>query len=522
MNYKEIIKKQSFIITASVIVMAIILLGTSYALFANRDNSDTQVVSSGTLIVSYSGTTITTVGGSDSTEIEPIAESTVDTQDPYIIKVKNNGTLAMKYNIVIYTTSSNTLPHSYYAIKYKDNGEYTSKQSLTALTKVDNTITNMNEIKYKLNTEPLIINPGVERTHEIKLWIDEDTADDAMDDKVANIKIMVEGEATDPVETHETLAQYITNLAQTDDTIVDDETVDHNLRYIGANPNNYVSFNNELWRIIGVMNNIENSTGQTQSLVKIRRAESLGNYSWDSSASSVNNGYGVNEWSQADLMQELNNDYLGNVTIGTDGKWYSGENNAKANTMPTSTISNVAQNQIESVKWNLGSPNNNNGTYVAYDSEDLKAPYVYTHERANTNGKICTSGTYCNDTVTRTSSWTGKVGLFYPSDYLYATSGGNATNRAACLNTKQYYWNDTSVSDCKNNDWLYNSSMNQLTLSSYAYSSRANDVFGVGASGRVYNGFARDAGEVRPVVFLKSTISITGGEGTSSNPYTIE
>ena len=174
MNYKEIIKKQSFIITASIIVMAIILLGTSYALFANRDNSDTQVVSSGTLIVSYSGTTITTVGGSDSTEIEPIAESTVDSQDPYIIKVKNNGTLAMKYNIVIYTTSSNTLPHSYYAIKYKDNGVYTSKQSLTALTKVDNTITNMNEIKYKLNTEPLIINPGVERTHEIKLWVDED------------------------------------------------------------------------------------------------------------------------------------------------------------------------------------------------------------------------------------------------------------------------------------------------------------------------------------------------------------
>ena len=521
MNYKEIIKKQSFIITASVIVMAIILLGTSYALFANRDNSDTQVVSSGTLIVSYSGTTITTVGGSDSTEIEPIAESTVDTQDPYIIKVKNNGTLAMKYNIVIYTTSSNTLPHSYYAIKYKDNGEYTSKQSLTALTKVDNTITNMNEIKYKLNTEPLIINPGVERTHEIKLWIDEDTADDAMDDKVANIKIMVEGEATDPVETQETLAQYITNLAQTDDSIVDDETEDHNIRYIGANPNNYVSFNNELWRIIGVMNNIENSSGQVQSLVKIIRAESLGNYSWDSSASGVNGGHGVNEWSQADLMQELNNDYLGNVTIGTDGNWYSGYNNAKANTKPTSTISSEEQNKIESVKWNLGSPSNNAGSYDS-NWTSISASTAYIRERSNYTGKVCTSGTYCNDTVTRTSSWTGKIGLFYPSDYLYATSGGNATNRQTCLGLGMYTdWSNSSYANCKDNDWLKPASGYTWSLSPRASSSYAAHVFLVISTGNVNDYDANGARGVRPVVFLKSSISITGGDGSSTNPYII-
>ena len=520
MNYKEIIKKQSFIITASVIVMAIILLGTSYALFANRENSDTQVVSSGTLIVSYSGTTITTVGGSDSTEIEPLAESTVDSQDPYIIKVKNNGTLAMKYNIVIYTESSNTLPHSYYAIKYKDNGEYTSKQSLTSLSKVDNTITNMNEIKYKLNAEPLIINPGVERTHEIKLWIDEDSADDAMDDKVANIKIMVEGEATDPLLS---AAETIARLAQTDDSIVDDETEDNNLRYIGANPNNYVSFNNELWRIIGVMNNIETESGQVQSLVKIIRNDKLGNYVWDSSASGVNDGYGVNEWSQADLMQELNNDYLGNVTIGTDGNWYDSTYNSKKRAKPTSTISSEEQNKIESVVWKLGSPSNDNGTFVSYNSENLKAPYVYTHERANTNGKICTSGTYCNDTVTRTSSWTGKVALMYPSDYGYATSGGDATNRQTCLGLGLYNgWNNTAYTDCKNNDWLYKSGITQWTLSPSASSSDAIGAFCVHSTGFVYSNGAGNAEGVRPVVFLKSSISITGGDGSSESPYTIE
>ena len=41
------------------------------------------------------------------------------------------------------------------------------------------------------------------------------------------------------------------------DEVVDDETIDNNLRFIGSDPDNYVWFNDELWRIIGVMNNID-------------------------------------------------------------------------------------------------------------------------------------------------------------------------------------------------------------------------------------------------------------------------
>jgi len=52
------------------------------------------------------------------------------------------------------------------------------------------------------------------------------------------------------------IVKYITNLAKTDTTnLAYDDTADKNLRYIGSNPNNYVEFNGELWRIIGVMNN---------------------------------------------------------------------------------------------------------------------------------------------------------------------------------------------------------------------------------------------------------------------------
>ena len=77
-----------------------------------------------------------------------------------------------------------------------------------------------------------------------------------------------------------------------------DNTTDNNLRYVGANPNNYVSFNNELWRIIGVMNNIDNGTGKKESRIKIIRDEPIGNYSWDYDAS----GNYDNDWSTSTLM----------------------------------------------------------------------------------------------------------------------------------------------------------------------------------------------------------------------------
>ena len=50
--------------------------------------------------------------------------------------------------------------------------------------------------------------------------------------------------------------EYITNLLEYDgEGLKKDNTPDQNIRYYGSNPDNYVSFNNELWRIIGVFGN---------------------------------------------------------------------------------------------------------------------------------------------------------------------------------------------------------------------------------------------------------------------------
>ena len=65
--------------------------------------------------------------------------------------------------------------------------------------------------------------------------------------------------------------EYISNLYEYDgEGLKKDNTPNENIRYYGSNPNNYVIFNNELWRIIGVFGNN----------VKLIRKDSLGRFSW--------------------------------------------------------------------------------------------------------------------------------------------------------------------------------------------------------------------------------------------------
>ena len=100
-----------------------------------------------------------------------------------------------------------------------------------------------------------------------------------------------------------------------------------NIRYYGANPNNYIYFNCsdyknqssstcETWRIIGIVD----------GKMKIIRGSVIGYYSWDTSDSSTNSGDGINEWSQADLMKLLNSGY-DSESVGGSLYW-----NAKSGT----------------------------------------------------------------------------------------------------------------------------------------------------------------------------------------------
>ena len=341
-------------------------------------------------------------------------------------------------------------------------------------------------------------------------------------------------------------AEKITTLATTDTTNFATDDPDNNIRYIGANPNNYVYFNCsdysnqsdstcEKWRIIGVFKNVTKADGTKEDLVKIVKDDRLGNvgFSWDYKKNGVGTStsdYGSNDWTDSQLMMMLNpTDYLksgytidnnivkdskGQAIYQNMGSYYNGTSGCK----PAATASgadftctsidftstglknDLTRNAIESVVWNLGGTASYNGL----------ASHWYGYERGTT--------VYSEHAAT----WTGKVGLMYPSDYGYATAGGATTNRAACLAKELNNWDGSGVSDCKNNDYLYKSSYYQWTLA--PGSSLAIGVFNVLTKGSVGYGNAHTGNySVRPVAFLKSNISITDvGLGTAESPFQLK
>ena len=277
-----------------------------------------------------------------------------------------------------------------------------------------------------------------------------------------------------------------------------------NIRYYGATPNNYVYFNCEsypttnceLWRIIGVFD----------GKVKLIRNESIGKYSWDTSASSVNSGTGVNEWSQADLMKLLNPGHESESVGGSlyynskSGTCYSGQDNATTSCNFTSTgIKNdTTRNMIAETTWNLG----------WWDSSDIFSNVMYEKERGTTTVSNPSDG------ITRTTTWPGKIALPYPSDY------GYATDLSKCSQKLNNYNSSTDSYACRSNDWMYsifNTKIYNWLLT--PTSGRTNGAFRVDSTGCVSYYYVFLAREVAPVLYLGSNQDIVSGDGSQSNPY---
>ena len=298
---------------------------------------------------------------------------------------------------------------------------------------------------------------------------------------------------------------YSSEETRTSNGLKKDNTPDQNIRYYGSDPNNYVRFNNELWRIIGVFGNN----------VKLVRKDSLGSLSWDSSESSINGGVGINQWGEskdadgneyagADLQVYLNKMYYG----GTSVTCYGGTKNSTT-TCPTNTLDNTAKALIDNHTWNTGAPNHStlyNSTTQSYDTVEF-----YKAERGTVNGKICSSGTYCNDTVTRTTEWTGYIGLPYVTDWAYASSENEC-------NTKI---DRSSTYKCKNNNWMHRSTSTWY-MSPYAFPNNATSVWYVYGDGSSGLSLAADALSAFPTIYLKSNVIIESGNGTSSSPYILK
>ena len=319
--------------------------------------------------------------------------------------------------------------------------------------------------------------------------------------------------------------EYITKLLALDtdnnNGLFIDPTSDKNIRYTGGNPRNYVEFGNdgELWRIVGIFSTTDSDGTKTKKL-KLVRDKKLGNFSWDSRYDTKTKDYrGINDWNTASLMNELNVDYL-NYNLVSNTNWYNNYwQDNKAYEKRTGvfnynyTIKEKYQNYISKNVWNTGG-----NTYTNVNSV-LTLPTL-TQYNAERGSKLYVGDSSNN--VTRTSTWTGKVGLIYASDFGYASNDKECRND---LRAGQVYdssngsYNYTSAK-CQNDNWLFKNNTWYWTLS--PYSDDANSIYRIRSDGVVIVNLAYVSESVFPSVYLKSDIKLTSGTGTSPNPYKLQ
>ncbi len=193
MNYKSNIKKQSYFIAISAILLAIVVSGTSYALFFQVDsNSNNQIVETGSLAVTYGDNSQAITD----TELVPMTDTDALNSSTLIstIYVENKGSLPADYSLTIgndiasfqaregYSATDELLSHDYIRIAVYKNGEMVlAPTTLSTLS-----ISQDNTAMYELHSGSLdVISTGESTvTYAIKVWIDSNAPTDIIGDFV--------------------------------------------------------------------------------------------------------------------------------------------------------------------------------------------------------------------------------------------------------------------------------------------------------------------------------------------------
>lgn len=320
--------------------------------------------------------------------------------------------------------------------------------------------------------------------------------------------------------------------------VYEDATSDNSIRYYGANPDNYIQFDGEIYRIVGLFNNINTANG-SKNLIRIVKNTSLGNRAWGdtnmttvetNTSTETSGNWTTSTYNYTNYYKNYYNYYVKNDNSTSNMYNY-------LNTTYYNDLNNTFKNYIEEVNWGLGATAGINQT----------ASEFYTAERGS---GVVNYLTGINQTANGNSSYSAsfKVGLFYPSDY------GFANNDSTCLSSNLGSYS----SNCRTNNWMsgmtnawtitpstnvtnvtrnYQVSRTGNGWSGYTYTMRryyhvSNRNFATGTGGLelkdiYYTNNDNDAnnyyntGAVYPSFYLKDDVTIVSGTGTQSDPYII-
>ena len=426
---------------------------------------------------------------------------------PYKFTVTSYCDSYVGFNLYVATLSTNTIDAKYVRYILTETGTKNVIQEgiLSSATNgvSDFTDTEKTELNtglkgtygsiYKIHSESIPLKGNI--SYDLYLFLDGDVADNSTMGKTFKAGVAVKSYEreknmaviSEACSNGQNLADCIKSTYSYDSTLYYHDSSltngagDNSYRYAGASErvNNFVCFgSNEnscptdnLYRIIGVFGNnvklIKYDYANWNLLGTDGDYQGTGNgYFWNyKNNTSINNGYGSNEWGTSLFNKiNLNKNYLNN--IGT-------------------TWSNL----IEDTTWK-----------VSGHTTDIVTPKaMFTAEITNA------TKTYGPE------NGTSKIGLMYASDYGFAAAPSAWT-------TNLHSYNSSSITSV---NWM-NINMKIYEWTITPYSSYSDVVFLLTNSGYLFSSVASGRNYVsRPVLYLKASVNYVSGSGTAADPILV-
>ena len=442
-----------------------LVTGITFAIYENTINAGkSQVIKTGvvnfTLTESTNGLVLDNL--QELTDYEGMAQ-----EEYYEFTIKNTGDTITDYEISLVDKPNSSYTGTILNEKYIKVGLLKNNS--------EEIIVNLKEVNRLIDKVTLDVDKSV--NYKLRLWLDLKDITDEEKEALVGQKIFlalkingIQNMENITIATDKLIAltnnkdnsglYTITHAKDTTLQIGNDKDIIE-YRYRGASPKNYVTFNNEVWRIIGVFPT-DDGTGNIENRIKIIKDQSIGNNYWNTTQVASTSTY--NNWTGATLMKYLNATYYNSLT------------------------NNGAIDMVDDAKYYLG----------GYTNTNMTKDVMYQYER-----KISGSGTYYYSS--NPNSWTGKIGLMYASDYGYAASDECTQNLSSYNNTT-----------CTSNNWLYNIKVGEWILPQVGGNN--GNVFYVHSYSNVSNCTVNNNSLAsRPVLYLKPEVMIESEDTSNAN-----
>ena len=522
-------RKKPLIITIIITVILLLTVGVTYTVFTyNRAGTNNSQLIVGDIYMHYkenNSINLTDAMPGDEYDLNSYFEFTIDGKNTYTEKDIWYDVILSHGDIPDGKTENNRIPDEYLKFRLVEVIDGVETELLT-----DETYDDLTNERIYVATIPKNTQTEITRTYRLYMAISENliignTADaiysiDEWVNAFASIKVNVTGDFNEKVVATNFVKKIKSTYGEEGGVIAvntEGELYDANdptetireYRYSGASVNNYVTYNNETWRIIGIFSE-ELENGTTEEFVKIVRndilpagsipisyyiAENDTTYTLKSSSTSSgaywNNpttlkSRNYNDWTTAGLMYYLNTDEDDSET-------------PKAGYL--STLSSGARNLIRETTYYLGNVTYNTSTKIAYDAE--RSETIYSGNQ---------------------TSWRGTVALMYPSDYGYSASNSywDVSMASSGYNTAQ----EDGIYP-KSTSWMYEMMTSAKSYSSWFLAPSSSSSYSVvywRTTGNVGSNTVNSLNNigVRPALNLISKAKITTGDGTLTSPYVLQ